>query len=486
MTIQPGPQMPQKYRTPIYLLLFTGLVLCMGFFLTDPPPGITSKAWHVSGLLIPVIIIWATEAMPVGVASLWFLALVVAFGPIDPKVAFGGFLEQLTWLIVGAFSMAIAMEKTGLSKRITYFLLMKAKGFWGIVGAAYLANLLMLAIPSSSARSGILAPVVNIIMETAGRPGKSNFSRLLTYHFCMATNASFSLAFLTGGAANVVMLGLYSKLVGPTLTWNQWFVVMFLPVLVFTAIILFGSTLWGKPEPEFVEKIKSGVAMRRSYESLGPMKREEWKVLGALILVVVLWISGERLGLKPGFAALIVMGLLFLPGVGVLSQTALKEINWNIVLQIATVMGLGGILNDTDLTKILADRVVAPVMDPFASLGLAGIGIAAILINRVIHFITPSPNNVTLAVSLLLSWGLSVHLPTSVILTFLAMLSLMSDKIILLSYQMPPYYIFLGMNVTDIPRFNALLIRMFPIASLAMIIASFIVYWMVLWTGFGI
>ncbi len=486
MSTQPGPKEKQVGKST-YILLIIGVVLCVICFVVPPPAGFSEKGWKVLGLLIPVIMVWATEAMPVGVGSVWFLALVSAFGLVKPDVAFSGFLEHLTWLMAGAFAIATAMQKTGLSKRMTYFLLSKAKGFWTIIGAGYLANVLMLAIPSSAARSGILAPIVNAIMDTVGRPSKSNFSRLITYHFCMATNAFVGIMFLTGGAANPVMLGLYSQASGSTVTWNQWLMIMFIPVLAFTAIMVAGSVLvGGRPEPELIAMVRNSEATKKSYEELGPITSGEKKVMAAFVLAVVLWALGDTIGVRPGYSALIVMGLLFLPGVGVLPAKALKELNWNIILLIGAVMGLGSILTETGLNEVLSNLIFAPIMNPLSHLGLIGVALGVIAISLVAHFILPSPNNLTLVVPLLVTWGINANLHPAALLAFLGMLALINDKVILLSYQMPPYYVYLGMDVTDIPRFNQLLLRMYPVAMVAMIVAAFLIYSMIMLTGAGI
>ena len=134
------------------IFLLVGVVVAVVFFAVNPPAAFSLEAWRVFGLLIPVIIIWATNAIPAGIASLLFLTLLCTFGLSSSSVAFSGFTNHLTWLMMGAFALSSAMQESGLSKRLSYFLLSKAKGMWFLVGCAYLCNVFMIAIPSSSAR----------------------------------------------------------------------------------------------------------------------------------------------------------------------------------------------------------------------------------------------------------------------------------------------------------------------------------------------
>lgn len=483
----------QKKSTPNksnikYYLLIIGIIIGVIMFIVPPPAGVNPAGWKVLALLIPIIMIWATEAIPVGVASMFFLALVVGFHLVKADVAFKGFTNHLAWLMMGAFAIGAAMQKTGLSKRMTYFLLSRLNSFWGLVIAAYAANVCLMAVPSSSARSGILAPVLNAIMDTMDRPVESKFSRLLTYNFCTSTNAFVGTMFLTGGAGNAVMLALYSELTGKTLSWGNWFLIMVIPSLIFAAVSIFGSLMvTGAPEKEYLEKIKNSQATKEAYAALGKMSADEWKVLVMFILAIVLWVLGDRLKLDPGFASLIVMGLLFLPKVGVLPRKALREINWDIVLLIGAVVGVAGILDATGMIKLMSNVLIGPILNPLSHWSLIGIAIGCVIVSLVAHFLLPAPNNLTLAVPLLITWGYkTMHMDIAVVLAFLGLLSVLGDKLIMFPYQMPPYYIYLAMDVTDGPKFSGLLIKMYPILAVAMVVGAFVAYGIIKATGMGI
>jgi di/tricarboxylate transporter len=216
------------------------------------------------------------------------------------------------------------------------------------------------------------------------------------------------------------------------------------------------------------------------------MTADEWKVLGAFLLAVFLWIIGGTIKLDPGLAAVIVMGLLFLPKIGVLPSKALRELNWDITLLIGTAVGVAGILDQTGMINVISGALISPLLDPLSHFGLIGIAVGCIIVGLIAHFLLPAPSNLTLAVPLLITWGTSsMHLPTAVVLAFLGILSVLNDKLVMLAYQMPPYYVYLAMDVTDGPRFNALLIKLYPVLALALIVCAFVAYGMIMFTGFG-
>ncbi|HBC94925.1 MAG TPA: hypothetical protein DCZ10_19000 [Pelotomaculum sp.] len=461
----------------INFLLLLGALIGALFFILPPPVGVSINGWRVLGLLIPIIIVWATEALPVGVSSMLFLSLTVAFHLVGIEVAFKGFTSHLPWLMAGAFAIGVAMQQTGLSKRMAYYLLSRLNNFWGLILGTYLVNICLMSVPSSSARSGILAPILKSITTTVSDNPKSNFSRWLTYLFCTATDAFVGQMFLTGGASNAILIGLYSELSGHSLNWGQWIVIMAIPAIIFSLFATFGSLLFGRPEPELIAKVNNSKATNINYTALGPMTAGEWRVLFIFLFAIFLWIIGSKIRLEPGITALIIMSIIFLPRIGVLKIEALQSFNWNIVLLIGAVMGVGGILKETGMIDVLSKALIDPILGPLSTFGLLGIAIGVIIIGFITHFLLPSPNNLSMSLPLLFTWGLTTaHLPMPAILAFLGMLTFLTDKIVLFPYQIPPYYVFLSVEVTDRPRFTKLLLKMYPIMVIAAIIGTFVAY----------
>ena len=475
-------------KNSTFILIGLGVLLCIIMFFIPAPANFTSEGWHVLALLIPTIMVWATDAMPVGVASIWFLTLIVMFHIAPAGQAFSGFTQHLPWLMAGAFALSEAMISTNLSRRMSYYLLSRARGYWGMIVASFIANLCMLAVPSSAARCGILAPILNSVMDSADRPFESNFSRYITYAFAVSTNVFIGMLFLTSGASNGTMIGLYAQMANNAPSWSQWFLIMVIPTILLCAILLVGAYfIGGKPEKELVEKLRNSSAMREAYEAMGPMSQAEKKVIVAFILAVLMWAFGEKIEVSAGFSALFVMGLLFMPGIGVLEpKKSLGKLNWSIILLIGAVMGLGNLLNSTGLSETLSNLLFAPVLTPMAdSMGFFGVAIAVCVISFIIHFFLPAPNNVSLMVPLLVTWGANYGLTMQAILAFIGFGILFGDKLIFLAYQMPPYYVYLGMEVTNIPKFNSLLMKNYLVGTVAVILASYITYAILLFTGWG-
>jgi anion transporter len=478
----------EKAGKATYILLIISILIAVLFFLIPPPSGMAVGAWHVLGLLIPTVVVWATDCIPIGISSMFFLTLVVVTGITKADVAFSGFVDNLTWLMLGAFAISTAVQKTGLSKRMSYFILSKAKGYWGMIAAGYLVQTCLLAVPSGAARDSIVAPVANSIMDAAGRPKDSNFSRFLAYHYQMACHIWVALLVMTGSADNPVMLSLFAKLTKATISWGQYFLIMLVPSVIMIVIIFIGSLLICRPEKELVAKVTDSRVAREVYEGMGPMSFDEKKVLVAFFLAIILWIFGSQLHLAAGWAAMIVGSLLFFPGIGVLDGKDVGKINWNIVIMIGSVQGLGALLQSSGLAAVAANTIVKPFLDPFAGLGIFGIAIGCVIISWLLHFVLPSPNNIALSLPLLVAWG-SSHtglMTPAAMFAFFGIMSLVGSKVVFLPYQLPPLYILLGMDVTDVPKYNKFLMKMYPIAAVGIVIASFVAYAVISMTGYGL
>ncbi|MDR3718429.1 MAG: SLC13 family permease [Bryobacteraceae bacterium] len=474
-------------RTSSSLLVISVLIAVL-FFLIPAPQGIPAGAWHVLGLMIPTIVVWATEAIPIGISSTFFLTLVVVTGIAKADIAFSGFLNDFTWLMMGAFSISVAVQKTGLSRRMSYYILSKAKGYWGMIAAGYVVQTCLMAVPSGAARDSIVAPVANSIMDAAGRPTDSNFSRFLAYHYQMANHVWVALLVMTGSADNPVMLSLFTKLTGATISWSQYFVVMLVPAAVVTLTLIVGSLLICKPEKELVALVKDSRAATEVYRSLGPLSLDEKKVLVAFFAVVVLWITGSWIHLSAGWAAMIVASLLFFPAIGVLQGSDISKVNWNIVLMIGSVQGLGGILQTSGLAAISASAVISPLLDPLSAFGLFGIAVGCVIISWLLHFVLPSPNNIALSLPILVAWG-AMHpglMSPAAMFAFFGIMSLIGSKIVFLPYQLPPLYILLGMGVTDVQKYNVFLMKMYPVVAVGIVLASFVAFGIIGMTGYGL
>ena len=98
-------------------------------------------AWKVASVGLLMAIWWATEALPVAVTALLPLVTFDLFQIPSIKQAAAPYSNPTIYLFLGAFILAIAVQRWGLHKRIAFFLLSKT----GTNGKKLIGGFMMIA-----------------------------------------------------------------------------------------------------------------------------------------------------------------------------------------------------------------------------------------------------------------------------------------------------------------------------------------------------
>jgi sodium-dependent dicarboxylate transporter 2/3/5 len=105
-----------------FLLFFLFIVL-------PPFAGLSSQGQRVIAVVLLAIILWATEALHVGVTSILILILLGVTKSV-PSISdlFHGFLSPILYFLVGVMAMGGAIVKSGLAQRAAKIFLRGARG----------------------------------------------------------------------------------------------------------------------------------------------------------------------------------------------------------------------------------------------------------------------------------------------------------------------------------------------------------------------
>ena len=103
-----------------------GLIVFVLMLFMPAPDGLTENAWKVAAIVSLMAIWWATEAIPVPVTALLPLALFPLFQITSFKSAALPYANPNIYLFLGGFMLAIAIEKTGLHKRMALKMILAA------------------------------------------------------------------------------------------------------------------------------------------------------------------------------------------------------------------------------------------------------------------------------------------------------------------------------------------------------------------------
>lgn len=357
------------------------LVVWLVLYLIPVPAGLKANQWHYFAIFGAVIAGLVLESMPVGAVGLIGLTAAALCGYVEPdpnkalRWLLSGFSESTVWLIVGAFVFAIGYRKSGLGRRIA-LLLVRALGrrTLGLGYAVAFADLILApATPSNTARSGgTIYPIISNIPRLYGSEPGPTARKIGTYVMwtAFAATAVTSSLFLTALAPNGAALAIAKKTVNVEVIWSQWFV-GFAPlgILLILVVPLLSYVLC---RPEIKESPEIAVWAARELQAMGPISRNEWLMLGLVVLAMLLWIVGSNPNIVvPGVGSnfinatmvvFVVISLLLLTGVVAFEDIISEKSAWEVFFYFTSLLTLASGLQEIGFIKWVAEGFAKPLV----------------------------------------------------------------------------------------------------------------------------
>lgn len=329
-----------------------------------------AQAMTCLGSLAFAICWWVGNVIAGWQVALLMIASWVVFSVVPLKVAFAPFAGSITWLLIGSFSIATAVEKTGLLKRISLKLMKVFPASFGGQATALMAAGLVCSpsIPSITAKS-VLGALLG--KTSADAMGYESCSKARTGLF-MAAWCGFGAtcpAFLTSSAFSFVVKGYVENGGFGTVTWMGWFMAMLPWLVIMLVVMFFGIRVLYAP------KGGKAVSLPVDMADLGPMGRDE-KISGVVLLgCVALWMTESLHGIDSGIVA--VLCALVLYGTKVLKPAEIRTgVDWGIVIYVGAVLSLGDRFSDLGISSWFAS-LLAPL---FGGLGNVGLIVVVMLV----------------------------------------------------------------------------------------------------------
>ncbi|MBM3573689.1 MAG: SLC13 family permease, partial [Alphaproteobacteria bacterium] len=306
---------------------------------------------RASGLVLFAFGFLALAALPEFITAIMFFLAAMVLQVSTPAVIFSGFASTAWWLVFGGLVAGIAIDVTGLGRRLARAASGRLTHSYGgaVNGVVLVAVILAFLMPSTMGRVVLLMPIVLALADrlglVAGRPGRTGLVMAAT----LGTYVP-STAILPANVPNTVLLGAADALYGIKLNYGpyllQHFPIMGLAyVLILVPVILrlFPDRLDPAP-PE---------------SSATPISGDERKLaiilgasLAAFSLDFVHGISPAWVSLAAGLACL-------LPGIGLVSPKMFAErMNLGVLLYVAGIIGVGALISDSGIGVRLGAALV--------------------------------------------------------------------------------------------------------------------------------
>lgn len=290
----------KKEASPMIILIKLVIAIGLGLFvyLLPTPDNLSPEGHRLLALLTTVVILFVTEAIPIGVTALLVGSGLILFNIQTPHDAWAPYASPAVMFVLMIIMFGVVLNEVGLAKRIMYYLLKFA-------GTNVKRLSLILSIGCTMTASVFHDATVTVIMVFAFvpvfmamgmKPGQGH--RLPMFFMMLIPMASSAGGFATmlGGGRNplaVEILQVFTEesprfAEAVSIGFVEYMIIQF-PIAILTAIGTW-TVLWVAFRPK--EKELTGIKL----EYPGPMQVKEIGVLVVFIATFALWFMGDLTG----------------------------------------------------------------------------------------------------------------------------------------------------------------------------------------------
>jgi sodium-dependent dicarboxylate transporter 2/3/5 len=358
----------------------------LGFLLTllvAAPGGMPPLAWTTAGLVWWMAVWWMTEAMPLSATALLPFIVLPLTGVADANKTASSYYSPTMFLFIGGAFLALAIERTGLHRRLALAMLSRAEGSaWKLLLAVMAATALISTMISNTSTALIMMPMALAILASGGvgEGETSGMAGALPMGVAFAATLG-GFGTIVGTPTNAIAVALLDKTLGVKISFLEWS--MFGLPIVLIGIPL---TAWiiGKVHDLRHDSFDPAAA-RRAIEHSVAWTVPERRLVPVFILAVLAWVTlplTETLFPKGGLtdgtiAAIAGLSLFFLPDGTGRPMLVWKEANrapWDVVLMFGGGLSLAMGMSDSGLAGWLGKEMLplAAVPLPVVALVLVG------------------------------------------------------------------------------------------------------------------
>ena len=337
----------------IAVSLAAGIVI----ILLPRPAHLSPEGHRFLALLLPVVMLWVTEAIPIGVTALIAGAGMILFKIQSAQNAWAPFASPAVMFVLMVIMFGVVLNEVGLANRMMYYLLKFA-------GTRIKRLSFILALGCTMASTIFHDATITVIMVFAFvpvfmsmnlKPGEGH--RLPKFFILLIPLASSAGGFgtLLGGGRCPLAVEILQKYSQGTVSigFLKYIVIQF-PLAILTAVATW-AVLWIMLRPE--EKELTGVHIPYP----GPMSRRETGVLIIFLATFVVWFMGDLTGWHYSVpAAFAILGFCA-PG-WISFRTICEKFPWESWLVFGAGVSVGGAMLDSGAGRFLAEAFL-PVLD---------------------------------------------------------------------------------------------------------------------------
>ncbi|KAF7174274.1 hypothetical protein CNMCM5623_006843 [Aspergillus felis] len=372
-----------RYRVPEWLcsLSFGTLIVILAVFIVLLYAPIMDKPEQQNclAMLVFVSLLWATEVIPLFVTSLLIPFLVVMLrimksaekpyerlGPKDAtSAAFSAMWTPVIMLLLGGFTIAAALSKYDIARRMAMFVLSRAGSNPKFVLLTNMFVSMFLSMWISNVASPVLCySIIQPLLRNLAPD--SEFAKALVLGIALAANVGGAASPIASPQNIIALQNMY-----PSISWGTWFFVS-LPVCIISILLV-----WLLLLATFPTRGTAIVPIRPVKDRFSGV---QYFVTIVTLSTIGLWCASHQLEHvfgDMGVIAIIPMVLFF--GTGILNKEDFNNFLWTIIILAAGGLCLGKAVTSSGLLHTIAKTITARV-DHFSLYGVLIVFSALILV----------------------------------------------------------------------------------------------------------
>lgn len=363
-----------QYSNLKKISLISGIILFIVILLIPPPEGMETSAWRTAGLGLLMSVFWIFEPIPIYATALLPLVISPLFDIISFQEAARPFSNQIIFLFLGGFFLAVGLENTGLHKRFALKILqILGKSPNSLILGFLLTTSLISSVVNNTSTAMMMLPIalsiISVLKDSKLLTDNHNISNFsISILLSIAYGASVGgITTLIGTAPNIFMAGFISTTLGLQIQFIDWLYIG-IPLLIISNMIIYivlNKLLFPITGNEHFD---SRIYFKDEYKKLGFWKKEEYIVLIVFSLAVILWIfqpfiSKYIKNLNDGVIAMVCAMLLFLipvdwqKGMFILEKKSINKIPWDAILLFGGGLSIASSIEKTKLAEWIGEKL---------------------------------------------------------------------------------------------------------------------------------
>lgn len=381
-----------------------GLTAFLITVVTPAPASMPPEAWLVAGLVVWMAAWWMTEAIPLTATALLPFIVLPFAGVMTAKETASAYYAPILFLILGGAFIALAIERTGLHRRLSLAILKTVgtggatrNGGAGLLLAFMVSAAILSMLISNTSTSLIMMPMALAVLAGGGLAAedKEGLAGALPMGIAFAATIG-GLGTIVGSPTNGIAVALLDSLIGVQISFAEW-ALYGIPIVIIGVPI--AALIIAKAQ-KVVDHPFDVAAARNSIETQSEWTAPERRLVPLIAITFGLWMTAPLLkpylpagSLTDGTIAIAASLLLFIlpDGTGrkLLSWQEADRAPWGVIMMFGGGLALATGMGASGLAEWLGDALL-----PLSAVPLV---IAALALVAMVILITEFASNVATA-----------------------------------------------------------------------------------------